>query len=94
MKPGQLLTIKGDVYRVVKGIFACYYCERCNGLFKPKSCTLCKSRIPLHMFPLHIAMNLINGKPVMNTKYFSEWQRRKEALEWFISGFWPTSVRK
>lgn len=94
MKPGQLLTIKGDVYRVVKGVFACYYCERCNDLFKPKSCTLCKSRIPLHMFPLHIAMNLINGKPVMDTKYFSEWQRRKEALEWSISGFWPTSVRK
>ena len=78
MKPGQLLTIKGDVYRVVRGIFACYYCERCNDLFKPKNCTLCKLRIPKGMFPLHIYMKLVNGKPVMDAKYIPEWERRRD----------------
>ena len=78
MKPGQLLTIKGDVYRVVKGVFACYYCNRCNDLFKPKSCTLCKSRIPPGMFPLHISIKLIDRKPIMDTKYLPEWERRRK----------------
>lgn len=80
MKPGQLLTIKGDVYRVVKGIYACYYCNRYNDLFRPKSCALCQSRIPYGMVPLHISMKMINGKPVMDTKYLPELERRRKDL--------------
>lgn len=78
MKPGQLLTIKGDVYRVVKGTFACYYCARCNDLFKPKSCILCKLRIPIGMFPLHIGFKMKNGRPYLDTKYLDEYLRRRE----------------
>lgn len=68
-KPGQLITIEGEVYRIYKGVYACFYCYQLNDKMSPsyrlKYCPyICKKKIPKGMFPLHISRGITkDGRP-------------------------------
>ena len=76
-KPGQLITINNEVYRITEGYFCCYYCHHLNDTKCPsnmlgKCPDICKKQIPSHMFPLHISMyvgkdNKVYSKSTLKT---------------------------
>lgn len=84
-KPGQLITIDNNVYRITRGFFACFYCHHLNDFFTPKSCNMCRHKIPNGMFPLHISIKIQDNVPIYVDNPIYEKMRKEKREEFYKS---------